>query len=74
MQLKTTIIFNLDYDIVEKLKKLENRSSFLNKLLRDHYDEQEFNNMSKEEAERQLKRLDILERHIQELKEFDNGK
>jgi len=71
---KQNKIFCIDEDIVGLLKKEDNASALVNKILRHYYDEKEFNNLSPQELERQLKRLDILEKHMKELKEFDNGK
>jgi len=56
--MKTTIIFNLDVSIVEKLHSLENRSSFLNELLNNHFKTHEVKKVLIEEKKQELKELE----------------
>ena len=65
--MKTQIIFNLDLEIVDKLRELDNRSAFVNELLQKHFEE--INPKRKEniqEKEQELKdKIQLLEQEKQ---------
>lgn len=69
--MKTSIIFNLDSDLVEKLQMMENRSSFLNELLHNHFKTHEVKKVKVEEMKQELKELETeVEREERKRKEI----
>lgn len=69
--MKTSIIFNLDSDLVEKLQMMDNRSAFLNTLLSNHFKTHEVKKVKVEEMKQELKELETeVEREERRRKEI----
>ena len=69
--MKTSIIFNLDSDLVERCQMMENRSAFLNELLSNHFKTHEVKKVKVEEIKQELKELETeIEREDRKRKEI----
>lgn len=73
--MKTSIIFNIDTDIVEKLQLMENRSAFLNDLLHNHFKTHEAKKEKIEELKTEVQELETeVEREERKRKEIESQK
>ena len=60
-------------EIDEKLQEIPNRSLLINNLLRKHFQKEDFEQMTEEELELELKKEEIRAEAEKKIKELKNG-
>ena len=71
--MKANKIFSLDVEMITALKEEDNASALVNRLLKEHYDKDRLDNMSREELDKELRALHILKEAEEMAKEVRNG-
>jgi len=66
---KQNKIFCIDEEIVDRLKKETNASGLVNRLLKQYYEEKEFDNLTAEQLEQKIRIAEFKEKAEQQLKE-----
>jgi len=72
--MKRPAIFYLEDEVIDKLKEKDNRSAFVNSVLKEALNVANLENLSLEEIDKELALIDLQERHAKELEELKNGK
>jgi hypothetical protein len=70
--MKRQIIFNLDEEVVEWLKGMTNRSSYLNDILLKRMEKEIPEQMSIEEIKKQIKLAKLKEEYEAKMREVEN--